>query len=85
MAFGYDGDGQIQKLKFNIKQGNAITNLSQILANPNFLISSWVKKCSNKGSITPAFDGSMDGIGANSMSTWKLQNNLTNDSYDAFG
>jgi hypothetical protein len=27
----------------------------------------------------------MDGIGANSMSTWKSQNNLTNDSYDAFG
>jgi hypothetical protein len=60
MAFGYDGDGQIQKLKFNIKQGNEITNLSQILVNPNFLICSWVKKCSNKGSITPALDGSMD-------------------------
>jgi hypothetical protein len=44
MAFGFDGDGQIQKLKFNIKQGNAITNLSQILVNPNFLKCSWVKK-----------------------------------------
>ena len=59
---GYDGDGQIQKLEFNIKQGNIITNLSQILADSNFLNSSWVKIRSNKGSITPAFGGSMDGI-----------------------
>jgi len=58
----YDGDGQIQKLESNIKQRNTITNLSQILADPNFLISSWVKIRSNKGSTTPAFDGSMDGI-----------------------
>jgi len=32
------------------------------MSDPDFLIASWVRIRSNKGSTTPAFDGTLDGI-----------------------
>jgi len=50
------------KLKKDLSNGLKITNLSVIMSDPDFLIACWVRIRSNKGSLTPAFDGSIDGI-----------------------
>lgn len=50
------------KLISDLKNGLKATNLSVIMSDPNFLIACWVRIRSNKGSITPAFDGTIDGI-----------------------
>jgi group II intron reverse transcriptase/maturase len=53
---------QLLKLKSDLTKGSKANNLSKILSDPKFLVSCWVRIRSNKGSLTPAFDGSMDGI-----------------------
>ena len=50
------------KLKKDLSNGLKATNLSVIMSDPDFLIACWVRIRSNKGSLTPAFDGSIDGI-----------------------
>ena len=50
------------KLISDLKNGSKATNLSVIMSDPNFLIACWVRIRSNKGSITPAFNGTIDGI-----------------------
>nr|YP_009495510.1 reverse transcriptase [Psammoneis japonica]AWQ64240.1 reverse transcriptase [Psammoneis japonica] len=50
------------KLKSDLKNELKATNLSVIMSDPNFLIACWVRIRSNKGSLTPAFDGTIDGI-----------------------
>ena len=50
------------KLKKDLSNGLKTTNLSVIMSDPDFLIACWVRIRSNKGSLIPAFDGSIDGI-----------------------
>lgn len=50
------------KLKNDLSNELKATNLSVIMSDPDFLIACWVRIRSNKGSLTPAFDGSIDGI-----------------------
>lgn len=50
------------KLKKDLSNGLKAVNLSVIMSDPDFLIACWVRIRSNKGSLTPAFDGSIDGI-----------------------
>jgi len=50
------------KLKLDLKNKLKATNLSTIMSDPNFLIACWVRVRSNKNSITPVFDSSIDGI-----------------------
>jgi len=66
-------------LKEQIKSNQPITVLSEIMSEPDFLIGCWVKIRSNKGSTTPAFDGSIDGI----TMKWFLDsaNGMRNGSY----
>lgn len=53
---------QLLKLKNDLSDGLKAINLSVIMSDPDFLIASWVRIRSNKGSTTPAFDGTLDGI-----------------------
>jgi group II intron reverse transcriptase/maturase len=48
--------------KLQINQNGKYNNLSQILSKPEWLYYSWTKIRSNKGSLTPAFEGTLDGI-----------------------
>lgn len=57
----YEGK-QLLKFKSDFIKGNKVENVSQILSDPKFLVSCWVRIRSNKGSLTPVFDGSIDGI-----------------------
>jgi group II intron reverse transcriptase/maturase len=50
------------KLNSDLKNGLKATNLSVIMSDPNFLVACWVRIRSNKGNLTPAFDGTIDGI-----------------------
>lgn len=50
------------KLNSDLKNGLKATNLSVIMSDPNFLVACWVRIRSNKGSLTPAFDRTIDGI-----------------------
>lgn len=59
---GIDYQEELKILKLNLDKGEKVKNLSRIMSDPNFLITCWVKIRSNKGSLTPAFDGSLDGI-----------------------
>ncbi len=52
----------LSKLKSDLSNGLNATNLSIIMSDPDFLIACWVRIRSNKGSFTPPFDGSIDGI-----------------------
>lgn len=61
LSGSYRGE-QLLKLKSDLMKGNKANNLSSILSDPKFLISCWVRIRSNKGSLIPAFDGSIDGI-----------------------
>lgn len=61
LSGSYKGE-QLLKLKSDLLKGNKANNLSTILSDPKFLIFCWVRLRSNKGSLTPAFDGSIDGI-----------------------
>jgi len=53
---------QLLKLKNDLSYGLKATNLSVVMSDPDFLIASWVRIRSNKGSITKAFDDTLDGI-----------------------
>lgn len=57
----YEGQ-QLLKLQSDLTNGLKAENLSIIMSDPDFLVSCWVRIRSNKGSLTPAFDGSIDGI-----------------------
>jgi retron-type reverse transcriptase len=57
----YEGQ-QLLKLQSDLTNGLKAKNLSIIMSNPDFLVSCWVRIRFNKGSLTPAFDGSIDGI-----------------------
>lgn len=61
LSGSYKGE-QLFKLKSNIIKRKKANNLSNILSDPKFLITCWVRIRPNKGSLTPAFDGSVDGI-----------------------
>nr|YP_009317774.1 hypothetical protein Nram.m66 [Navicula ramosissima]AOY40378.1 hypothetical protein Nram.m66 [Navicula ramosissima] len=61
LSGSYRGE-QLLKLKSDLMKGNKANNLSTILSDPKFLVSCWVRIRSNKGNLTPAFDGSIDGI-----------------------
>jgi group II intron reverse transcriptase/maturase len=63
--FGLSGSYESQhllKLNSDLKNGLKATNLSVIMSDPNFLVACWVRIRSNKGSLTPAFDGNINGI-----------------------
>lgn len=53
---------KLQALKQNLIKNKVAYNLSEIMSDPNFLIASWAKIRSNKCSITPAFENTLDGI-----------------------
>jgi group II intron reverse transcriptase/maturase len=59
---GLEGTEQLQILKENLSSKGTAHNLSEIMSIPDFLISSYVKIRSNKGSMTPAFDDTLDKI-----------------------
>jgi retron-type reverse transcriptase len=50
------------KLKKDLSKGLKATNLSLVMSDPNFLIACWFRIRSKKGSLTLAFDDSIDGI-----------------------
>lgn len=50
------------KLKSDLFNKLKATNLSIIMSDPKFLVACWVRIRSNEGSLTPAFDGSINGI-----------------------
>ena len=51
------------KLKSDLNNGLKAKNLSDLMGDPDFLIASWVRIRSNKGSLTPAItDDTLDGI-----------------------
>lgn len=62
MLAGIDYLEELKILKSRLDKGEKANNLSRIMSDPNFLISCWVRIRSNKGSITPAFDETLDGI-----------------------
>ena len=54
---------QLLKLKSDLDKGLKAKNLTTIMSDPDFLIASWVRIRSNKGSLTPALtDETLDGI-----------------------
>ncbi|MEM1393523.1 MAG: group II intron reverse transcriptase/maturase [Cyanobacteria bacterium P01_H01_bin.150] len=58
-------EGQITILKRDIKEGRKVSNLSLIMSDPNFLVASWVRIRSNRGSLTKALTNvTLDGIDA---------------------
>ena len=59
---GFYESQHLLKLNSDLKNGLKATNLSVIMSDPNFLVACWVRIKSNKGSLTPAFDGTIDGI-----------------------
>jgi len=62
MLTGIDYLEELKILKLHLDKGEKANNLSRIMSDPNFLISCWVRIRSNKGSRTPDFDGTPDGI-----------------------
>lgn len=72
---------QLEILKSNIINNRKCLNLSEIMADPNFLIAAWVRIRSNQGSLTPALTPTtLDGINlswfeetANQMRNGKFQ------------
>jgi group II intron reverse transcriptase/maturase len=60
---GFYGNQQLLKLKSDLDNGLKAKNLTAIMSDPDFLIASWVRIRSNKGSLTPALtDDTLDGI-----------------------
>jgi len=60
---GSYGSQQLLKLKSDLNNGLKAKNLTAIMSAPDFLIASWVRIRSNKGSLTPALtDDTLDGI-----------------------
>lgn len=60
---GFKESPQLEKLKFDIKNNNQITNLSIIMSDPEFLIGCWKRIASNQGSLTPSLTAdTLDGI-----------------------
>jgi group II intron reverse transcriptase/maturase len=78
LSGSYRGE-QLLKLKSDLANGNKANNLSKILSDPKFLVACWVRIRSNKGSLTPAFDGSIDGI--NSSWFTETANQIKNGKY----
>jgi len=78
LSGSYRGE-QLLKLKSDLAKGNKANNISKILSDPKFLVACWVRIRSNKGSLTPAFDGSIDGI----KSSWftETANQIRNGKY----
>lgn len=59
---GLEGTEQLQILKESLYNKGTAHNLSKIMSIPEFLISSYIKIRSNKGSMTQTFDGTLDKI-----------------------
>ena len=61
---GFAGIEQLQNLKLAIKENTKINNLSEIMSDPEYLITCWTKIRSKKGSLTPTFEknDTLDGI-----------------------
>lgn len=55
---------QLLKLKSDLEKRNKAENLSQILSDPKFLVSCWVRIRPNNRNLTTSFDGSIYGIKA---------------------
>lgn len=62
MLAGIDYQKELKILKLCLAKGEKAKNLSRIMSDPAFLISCWVRIRSNRGSLTPAFEGTLDGL-----------------------
>jgi group II intron reverse transcriptase/maturase len=62
MLAGIDYQKEIEILKSRLAKGEKANNLSRIMSDPAFLIACCVRIKSNRGSTTPAFEGTLDGI-----------------------
>jgi group II intron reverse transcriptase/maturase len=62
---GHERNEKFLTLKNKISLNEKADNLSEIMSDPDFLIACWVKIRSNKGSMTPAFEDTLDGIKTN--------------------
>jgi group II intron reverse transcriptase/maturase len=59
---GIDYQKELEILKSRLAKGEKAKNLSRIMSDPAFLIACWVRIRSNGGSMTAAFEGTLDGI-----------------------
>lgn len=59
---GQERNEELLTLKNKISCNEKAENLSLIMSDPGFLMACWVKVRSNTGSMTPAFDQTLDGI-----------------------
>lgn len=59
---GIDYQKELEILKLRLAKGEKANNLSRIMSDPAFLISCWVRIRSNRGSMTVAFENTLDEI-----------------------
>jgi len=62
MLEGIEYQKELKILKSRLVKGEKAKNLSRIMSDPKFLIACWVRIRSNRGALTPAFGGTLDGI-----------------------
>lgn len=59
---GFENNGELNTLKYNLEKENSSDNFSRIMSNPEFLMACWAKIRSHPGGMTPAFGNTLDGL-----------------------
>lgn len=62
---GFENNEELKKLRYNLETYNFSDNFSKIMSNPEFLMACWVNVRARKGSMTPAFGDTLDGLDKN--------------------